>query len=54
MAKRREHPRYYIVSVRVSEEEREKLEKISRESNRNVSDVMREALQFKMLEARSA
>jgi predicted transcriptional regulator len=38
-------PRYRIVSVRVSEEERETLEKISRESNRNISDLMREALQ---------
>ena len=46
MAKHKEKPRYHIVSVRVSEEEREIIERISRESNKNVSDLMREALQI--------
>ena len=45
MAKYKESPRYHVVSVRVSEEEREIIEKLSREANMKVSDLMREALQ---------
>ena len=46
MAKYKENPRYNVVSIRVSDEERETLEKLSRESNKKVSDLMREALQI--------
>ena len=46
MAKYKEGPRYHIVSVRVNETERETLDKISRESNKSVSDLLREALQM--------
>jgi hypothetical protein len=46
MAKYKESARYHIVSVRVSKAEREILEKISLESKKNVSDLMREALQL--------
>ena len=45
MKQYKRNPRYHIVSVRVSDEERETLEKLSRECNKNVSDLMREALQ---------
>lgn len=41
---RKEHPRYHIVSVRVTTLERELLEKMSRKANKSVSDLMREAL----------
>lgn len=46
MGKYKENPRYWIVSVRVNNEDREALEKLSRELNKNVSDLMREALQI--------
>lgn len=44
MAKSKKHPRYNVVSVRVSDEERELLEKLSAEENKKVSDLIREAL----------
>jgi predicted DNA-binding protein len=44
MAKCKKIPRYNVVSVRVSDEERELLEKLSRESNKKVSDLIREAM----------
>ncbi|QWV94424.1 CopG family transcriptional regulator [Geomonas oryzisoli] len=43
--KKKENPRYHVLSVRVSREERETIEKISKEVNMKVSDLMREALQ---------
>lgn len=43
--KYKEHPRYAVISVRVSEQEREILERMSAESNKKVSDLLREALQ---------
>ena len=41
-ARPKENPRYHVLSVRVSDEERETLEKISRKANKSVSDLMRE------------
>lgn len=35
-------PRYHVLSVRVSNEDREALEKVSRATNKNVSDLLRE------------
>jgi hypothetical protein len=43
-SKYKEHPRYSVVSVRVSEEERETLERLSVESNKKLSELLREAL----------
>ncbi|HBA89333.1 MAG TPA: hypothetical protein DCZ75_15505 [Geobacter sp.] len=45
MFKPKENPRYHIVSVRVSEEERETLNMLSRQSHKTTSELMREALQ---------
>jgi hypothetical protein len=45
MHKHKDNPRYHILSVRVSDEERDVLYKLSLEANKNVSDLMREALQ---------
>ncbi|HJV33520.1 DUF6290 family protein [Geomonas sp.] len=46
MAKcKKKQPRYNVVSVRVSDEERQLLEKLSAEENKKVSDLIREALQ---------
>ena len=39
-----EDPKYNIVSVRISDEEREYLDKLSSVTNRSVSELMREAL----------
>jgi hypothetical protein len=44
MGKMRENPRYNIVSMRISEEEREYLKKVMVRTNKSVSDIMREAL----------
>jgi hypothetical protein len=46
VGKEQPQPRYHVVCVRVSDEERETLEKMSRQSNKKVSDLMREALQI--------
>jgi uncharacterized protein (DUF1778 family) len=35
-------PRYHVLSVRVSNEDREALEKVAKASNKNVSDLLRE------------
>ena len=44
MARHKEQARYNVVSVRVSDEELELLEKLSRETNKKVADLIREAL----------
>ena len=44
MGKHKEQARYNVVSVRVSDEELELLERLSRESNKKVADLIREAL----------
>lgn len=44
MAKSKKQPRYNVVSVRVSDEERQLLEKLSAEENKKVSELIREAL----------
>jgi predicted DNA-binding protein len=41
-AKCKENPRYHVLSVRVSDEERETLEQISMKANKSVSDLLRE------------
>lgn len=40
----RENPRYNVISMRISDEERETLEQIVSTTNRSVSDIMREAM----------
>jgi hypothetical protein len=40
----RENPRYNVISMRISDEERETLEQIMHETHLSVSDVMREAM----------
>ena len=38
------HPRYNVVSIRVSDEELEALQDFCRECNKSVSTIMREAM----------
>lgn len=44
MGKMSEHPRYNVVSLRVTDEEWRTLREISRNSSKSVSEVMREAM----------
>lgn len=44
MGRMRENPRYNVISMRVSDAEREQLEYLVRRSHKSVSDIMREAM----------
>jgi predicted transcriptional regulator len=41
----KKHPRRYVVSIRVTDEERVALEELTRGSSMSISNLMREALQ---------
>ncbi len=43
MGRMRENPRYNVISMRISDEERETLEVLMEHSHKSVSDIMREA-----------
>lgn len=45
MGRMRENPRYNVISMRVSDEEREQLESLVRRTHKSVSDIMREAME---------
>jgi len=45
MGRMRENPRYNVISMRVSDEEREQLENLVRRTHKSVSDIMREAME---------
>jgi hypothetical protein len=48
MGRMRENPRYNVISMRISDEERIELETLMSLTDKSVSDIMREAmLQFK-------
>lgn len=44
MGRMRENPRYNVISMRISDDEKNCLEGIIHETNLSVSDVMREAM----------
>ncbi len=44
MGKMRENPRYNVISMRISDEERVELESLMSMTNKSVSDIMREAM----------
>ena len=46
MGRMRENPRYNVISMRISDEEREALEMVMHATHRNVSDIMREAMEL--------
>ena len=50
MGTMKEHPRYHVVSMRISDEEREALEAFSHRTRRNISQLMREAMRLLHLE----
>lgn len=46
MGKMRENPRYNVISMRISDEERDHLENIMEKTKLSISDIMREAMEF--------
>lgn len=46
MGRMRENPRYNVISMRISDEEREHLESLMNRTHKSVSDVMREAMDY--------
>jgi hypothetical protein len=46
MGRMREHPRYNVISMRISDEEREMLQLIMQTTEKSVSDIMREAMEL--------
>lgn len=42
----KENPRYNVVSLRISDEEKEALDEVARSMNRSISEVMREAMEM--------
>jgi predicted DNA-binding protein len=42
----RQNPRYNVISMRISDEEREHLEHLMSKTQKSVSDIMREAMEF--------
>ena len=46
MGRMRENPRYNVISMRISDEEREHLEHLMSTTKKSVSDIMREAMEY--------
>jgi transcriptional regulator len=46
MGRMRENPRYNVISMRISDAERETLEQIMNTTKKSVSDIMREAMEI--------
>ena len=46
MGRMRENPRYNVISMRISDEEREHLESLMDQTNLSISDIMREAMEY--------
>ncbi len=44
MGRMRENPRYNVVSMRISDEERQELAQLMDQTHMSVSDIMREAM----------
>ena len=44
MGRMRENPRYNVISMRISDEEREHLESLVQRTHKSVSDIMRDAM----------
>lgn len=46
MGRMRENPRYNVISMRISDEERDRLQAIMEATHKSVSDIMREAMEL--------
>lgn len=51
MGRMRENPRYNVISMRISDAERETLEQIMNTTQKSVSDIMREAMELVKMRA---
>ena len=51
MGRMRENPRYNVISMRISDDERATLDQIMYETNKSVSQLMREAMELIRLQA---
>lgn len=54
MGRMRENPRYNVISMRISDAERETLEQIMDTTKKSVSDIMREAMELVKQRAHAA
>jgi arsenate reductase-like glutaredoxin family protein len=54
MGRMRENPRYNVISMRISDSEREMLEQIMSMTSKSVSDIMREAMELVKTRAAAA
>ncbi|MCM0081092.1 ribbon-helix-helix protein, CopG family [Geomonas sp. Red32] len=54
MGRMRENPRYNVISMRISDAERETLELIMSTTKKSVSDIMREAMELVKMRACAA
>ena len=46
MGRMSENPRYNVISMRISDEERETLQELMNSTHKSVSDIMREAMEL--------
>jgi len=46
MGKYKEHPKYHVVTMRVSEDEKKALEDMMRQCNKSVSRLMQEEISY--------
>ena len=46
MGRMSENPRYNVISMRISDEERETLQELIQSTQKSVSDIMREAMEL--------
>ena len=46
MGKMRENPRYNVISMRISDEERDTLEQLMNTTHKSMSDIMRDAMEL--------
>jgi predicted transcriptional regulator len=46
MGKYKEHPKYNVLSIRVTDEEKKLFDEIKRHTRKNISMLMREAMQL--------
>ncbi|MBV5338323.1 MAG: ribbon-helix-helix protein, CopG family [Deltaproteobacteria bacterium] len=46
MGRMGENPRYNVISMRVSDQERDHLENLVKTTHKSVSDIMREAMEY--------
>ena len=53
MGRMSENPRYNVISMRISDDERETLQELMNTTHKSVSDIMREAMELFKLQIES-